>query len=366
MGLILFLVSLGCALEALAETFFEEWRVRGLQAREARIRVTSSVLSYGYGVITAALGFNPVLVSLFKLISALVRLGFGIASYKKDYLVGLFLRPKWPAVWYMFRAALVFALIEILGIIYNKTNIFFLESATGVKGVGLYSAAWMLVDPISILASDQLLGWVVFPLLASLWWKDRDKVGPLVRRTSQWLIALAFPIMFFLHAESGPLIDLIYGKDYTAAAWIPQYLVWTILLSFESNLFKYVMMVTGAVKLLLGFAIATTALNFLFNWTLVYQFGLAGACLVIIFTKLVMTLLTFFYCRIRFQFIKESDFLLPVVLAGGSLGIFLLIEPIVTVHPAVAITLGFYFLVLWKVGPRFLGRLPSKSASEAE
>src|SRR5271157_1542322 len=366
MGLILFLVSLGCALEALAETFFEEWRVRGLQAREARIRVTSSVLSYGYGVITAALGFNPVLVSLFKLISALVRLGFGIAYYKKDYFVGLFLRPKWPAVWFMFRAALVFALIEILGIMYNKTNIFFLESATGVKGVALYSAAWMLVDPISILASDQLLGWVVFPLLASLWWTNRVEVGPLVRRTAQWLIALAFPIMFFLHAESGPLIYLIYGKDYIDAAWIPQYLVWTILLSFESNLFKYVMMVAGEANLLLGFAVAATALNFVFNLKLVPQFGLAGACLVIIFTKLVMTLLTFFYCRIRFRFVKEKDFLFPLLLAGISFGIFLLIEPLVKHHPAVVITLGFYSLVLWKIGPRFLGRLPSKSASETE
>jgi O-antigen/teichoic acid export membrane protein len=362
MGWIVFLVSLGFGLEALAETFFEEWRVRGLQAREARTRVTSSVLSYGYGAITAALGFNPIFVSLFKLISALVRMGFGIVYYKKDYSARLFMRPQWPAVYYMFRVALVFALIEILGIIYNQTNIFFLESATGVKGVALYSAAWMLVDPISVLASSQLLGWVVFPLLASLWWKNREGVGPLVRRTSQWLMALAFPIMFFLYTESGSLITFIYGKGYVGAAWIPQYLVWTIFLSFESNLFKYVMMVAGAVNLLLGFAAAATVLNFLFNVTLVHQYGLAGACLVIIFTKLVMTLLTYFYCRIKFQFPKETDFLFPVLLAGVSLAIFWLIEPLVTLHPAVAIALGFYFLVLWRLGMSYLGHLPTKAA----
>lgn len=366
MGLILFLVSLGCALEALGETFFEDLRVRGLQAREARIRVIASILSYGYGVLTAALGFNPVLVGLFKVISGVVRIGFGLASYAKDYSGGVFLRPQWPAVWYMFRAALVFALIEILGTIYNKTNIFFLESATGVKGVALYSAAWNLVEPISVLASDQFLGWVVFPLLASLWWKNRDGVARLVRRNAQWLMALAFPIMFFLHAESALLIGLIYPAELSEAVWIQQYLVWTILLSFENNLFAYVMMVAGAANLLLGFAVAATALNFLLNLTLVPQFGLAGACLVIIFTKLIMTLLTFFYCRIRFQFLKERDFLFPVALAGVSLGIFLLIAPFVTLHPAVAIALGFYFLVLWKVGPRYLGRLPSKSASETE
>ena len=39
-------------------------------------------------------------------------------------------------------ASVTFALIEILGIIYNKTNIFFLESATGIKGVALYGATW--------------------------------------------------------------------------------------------------------------------------------------------------------------------------------------------------------------------------------
>jgi len=170
--------------------------------------------------------------------------------------------------------------------------------------------------------------------------------------------------MFFLYAESGPMVHLFYGDEYTDAAWIPQYLVWTILLSFESNLFKYVMMVAGAVNLLLGFAAATTALNFLFNVTLVPLYGLSGACLVIIFTKLVMTLLTFFYCRIRFQFLKETDFLFPVALAGVSVGIFLLIKPIVSLHPAVAITLGFYFLVLWRVGLRYLGHLPTKSGSE--
>ncbi len=73
MGSILFFVSLGYGLEALAETFFEDLRVRGLQAREARIKAIASILSYGYGALAAALGFNPVLVSLFKLVSAVVQ-----------------------------------------------------------------------------------------------------------------------------------------------------------------------------------------------------------------------------------------------------------------------------------------------------
>ncbi len=364
MGSVLFFISFGFALEALAETFFEDMRVRGLQAREARIKMVGSILSYGYGVAAAALGFNPVLISLFKMVSGVARIGFGIAAYTKYYSAGLFLRPQWPAIWNMFKAALPFAAIEILGIIYNKTNIFFLENTTGVNGVALYSAAWNVVDPISILASDQLLGWVVFPLLASLWWKDLEKAGRLVRRSAQWLLALAFPIMFLLHTESRLIIGLIYPGKFSDAVWLQQYQVWTILLSFESNLFKYVMMIAGASNLLLGFAAVTTALNFLFNVTLVRPFGLTGACLVIILTKLTMTVLTYLYCRVRFRFMRTREFLFPVVLAGVSLAIFLLIKPLVTLHPAVAIASSFYFLILWRIGPRYLGGLPGKTGKK--
>ena len=40
----------------------------------------------------------------------------------------------------MFKAASILALVDALGVLYNKTNIFFLENATGVKGVAYVGA----------------------------------------------------------------------------------------------------------------------------------------------------------------------------------------------------------------------------------
>jgi O-antigen/teichoic acid export membrane protein len=363
MGLVLFFVCLGFALEALAETYFADFRVRGRQQTEARIRVISSVASYGYGFVTAFLGFNPVAISLFKLVSALVRITGGLAYYLKLHASRFLLAPDWPAVWRVFRVALIFALIEILGIVYNKTNIFFLEAATGVEGVAYYSATWNLfVDPVSTLVSEQLLGWVVFPFLATLWWNNRDRAGSLVRDNARWLMAIALPIMFFLHSESALLIGIAYKPEYKDAIWMQQYLVWTILLSFENNLFAYVMMVAGAAKILLAFQMCATVLNLVFNAALVKPFGLAGGCLVIIFTKLAMTTFTFCYCQIRFRFFKLGDFVFPIVLGAACYGMFLCAEPIITLHPAVGLTLAVYLLALWKLGPRFLGGLPRKES----
>ncbi len=357
----LFFVSLGFGLEAVAETYFADFRVRGRQDTEARIRIAASVSSYVYGFATAALGFGPLVMSMFKLVSALVRLSFGVASYLKTYTAPVFSVPARRAVWLMFKAASVFAFIEILGIVYNKTNIFFLERVTGVKGVAYYSATWNVVDPVSILASEQLLGWVIFPLLAKIWWSDREQAGPIVRRTAQWLMALAFPAMFFLYAGSDFIIGLVYPEEYKDAIWMQQYLVWTILLSFESNLFAYVMMVAGAARLLLLFAVIGTALNLIFNVTLVEPFGLAGGCLVIIFTKLVMTVLTFLYCQLRFRMFKSTDFLFPVVSAGACFGLYLLLDAVLIRWASMVIVSAVYFLTLRYVGMKVMGRIPSRS-----
>jgi O-antigen/teichoic acid export membrane protein len=363
MAWILFFVCLGFALDQVVDTFFADFRVRGRQDREARIKIAASILGYGFGTVAAFLGLSPILISLFKLVSAMTNMAFAIAFYLKDYSARIVIRPNWAAVVRVLKTASVFALIEILGVVYNKTNIFFLESAEGVKGVAFYSATWQLVDPISILASQQLLGWVIFPLLASLWWENRERMAELVRSAAQWLMALAFPIMFFLYLESELLIILIYGSEYTDSVWMQQYLVWTILLSFENNLFAYLMMVAGAAKVLLIFAVCALAANLALNVTLIGTYGLAGGCLVIVLTKLCMTVMTSTYCQIRFRLFSITDFLFPLVLAGGCLCLYLVLKPLITMHPAVAAVLITYFLLLWKQGNRFMGKLPKREKS---
>lgn len=362
---ILFLVGLGFALEAMAETFFAELRVRGRQDMEARAKIIASVASYGYGFATAALGFHPVAIGLFKLISGLILIGVGAMPFYRSCVRQLKSSLVAGPAWDLFRVASVFAAIEILGTFYNKTNLFFLESAVGSKGVAFYSATWNVIDPISILASNHFLGWVIFPLLATLWIPDPAEAKRLIRANALWLMAVAFPIVFLLYAESDALIGLLYRKEYQDAVWMQRYLVWTILFSFENNLFAYVMMVAGAARTLLFFAVLTTALNLGLNVILVKSQGLLGACLVILLTKLFMTLLTAAYCQLRFGLFRAQNFFFPLALAGGGLILFLALEPLVTRHGAAGLALGAYILALWKAGPLHLAGSPTSQEAAA-
>ncbi len=364
MALVLIFVCLGFGLDGFADTFFADLRVRGRQDQEAWIRIAGSLLGYGFGFIAAVAGFHPFLIGLFAFISGMVKLGASMILYKRTYSAPLFMRPEWSPVWLMFKASVTFALIEILGIFYNKTNIFFLESAVGVTALAYYGSTWMIVDTSSTLVSEQLLGWVIFPLLASIWWTDRDRAVRMIRSNAKWLVILAFPIMFFLNVESELVIRVFYPPEYLDATWMQKFLVWTILLSFENNLFFYVMMVAGGANTLLLFTVIVTLLNLGLNFVLVEPLGLMGGCLVIILTKLIMALLTFLYCQIRFRFFAPADALFPLILAAASLGLFVASKSIIGLHPAVGITIAFYFLVLWRAGERFLGRLPIRSPGD--
>ncbi len=356
---ILLLVCAGHVLEALADTLFADFRVRGEQYREACIKIVGSVAGFGYGICAALMGLHPILVGLYKLVCSLVRILFAAKAYFADYGRMTNILPDPRSLWPVVRLAAVFAIIDILTNICNKSNILFLEWSTGAQGVAFYSATWIIVDSVSWFTVEQLLGWVVFPVLATLWVQKNPRFTLIIRSGAQWLIAVAFPIMFFLFVESDLIISLVYPNEYRDAAWMQRYLVWTIILSFVQYLFAYVMMVVGAQRLLLLFAVVATALNMLLNFTLVGTTGLLGGCLTIIFTKLSLAVMTSVYCQVRFRIFRLPDLLYPLWPAAACLCWFFGMEAIVTLRPAVASTLILYCVIIWKIGPRLMGRMPA-------
>jgi O-antigen/teichoic acid export membrane protein len=355
MTVILFLVSLGFALEAFPDSVFADFRVRGEQHREARIKAYGSASGFGFGIAAAITGLPPLFVGLFRIISSAVRTGLAGRAYVSEYPLTAVAIPTWHKLYRTARGAMVFALIDILANIYTRTNLLFLESSSGAQGVAFYSATWLIIDSVSWITAELLLGWVVFPVLATLWIRAKDRFSFLVRNAGLWLIAIALPTMFVLSAESDFIIGVAFPKGYSDAAWMQRYLVWTILFSFVQYLFAYVIVVVGAAKILLAFSVVAMALNLILNITLVGPLGLLGGCLVIICTKMVMALMTLTYCQVRFRFFRVGDLVFLLGLVAVSLGMFVFGQGIVGHHGAVVGALVIYIVGLLLLGPRLIG-----------
>lgn len=303
---LLFLIGAGVALEAFASAFFVVFQVEGRQDLEAKIRTAGAALGFSYGLLALFLGAPPLVIAFFKLVDSVIKLAGSalVLIYRRQF------RWFWPTLQKLkalIHLGLVFAVMEITASIYNKANLFFLQRYGGAEAVGQYSAAWQIVDGFSCLVSGLILQNVLYPMFVRLWNQDRPAVVPLAQNTARWLLVLALPLMFFLWAESDRLIPLIYGKNYTQAIWVQQYLVITIIIAFWHNLAVVLLLSMGREKLLLGFYLLGLMINLLWCSLVLPLSPLLGAALAMIITKGVVAILTVTTAQRRLKFLATRD-----------------------------------------------------------
>ena len=356
----------GLGLEGVAETFCADLRIHGRQRREARIRILASLLAYGYGFTSAALGLPPAAVAAYKLVNAVVLSVGSLRSLERLPSIELFTRRARLGLRPILAAATALAAADLLGMAYNKANVFFLQAAAGTRGVGLYSATWNIVDAVPVLVSQQFLGWVVFPVLAVLWARHPERALALVRTCAGWLLVAAAGLAFLLYQESDLMVGLLYPDSYAEAASLQKRLVWAIPLSFEHNLFVSLMIVAGALRPVVAVAATATVVNLILNLTLVGPGGLEGACQVIVFTKLVAASFTAAYCQRRFRLFGWREVAFLSLLCVCACGLFLLLDSALPHHASVVTMLAAGGLALWLFGRRWLGSLRGMEAPASE
>ncbi len=295
---LMFMLSAGVGLEALSNSFFVALQVRGRQDLQGKIKALAASLGFGYGLIALALGAAPLVVAAFKLIESLVNLGGSFIMMRTRARF----RFKWPSLGRLgstLKLGLVFALIEVSAILYNKANLFFLQKYAGAHGVAQYSVTWQTVDGISGLVSNVLLQSILFPLFVQLWEVDRAKVSQLAQNTARWLLAAAMAVMFVLFIESDRIITLVYGPKYPDAIWLQQLLAVTVVFAFMHNLAAFLMISMRLQRLLLIFYLGGLAFNLAWCSLVMPRYPLMGAALAMVLTKGGVAFLTVSFCQRR-------------------------------------------------------------------
>ena len=316
---VMFMLSAGAGLEALSNTFFVALQVRGRQDLQGTIKVLAAGLGFGYGLLALALGAPPLAVAAFKLIESLVNLAGSLALVRSR---GRF-RFKWPSLGRLgstLQLGLVFALIEVSAILYNKANLFFLQKYAGAHGVAEYSVTWQTVDGISGLVSNLLLQSILFPLFVQLWEVDRARVSQLAQSTARWLLAAALAVMFVLFIESDRIITLVYGPNYPEAIWLQKLLVVTVVFAFMHNLAAFLMISMQCQRLLLVFYLGGLAFNLVWCTLAIPRMPLLGAGLAMVLTKGGVALLTVSFCQQRLGLFPRRPVLqLGLAVLAGAL-----------------------------------------------
>ena len=296
-------------------------QVQGRQDLQGKVKALAAGLGFGYGLMALVFGAPPLAVAAFKLIETLANLAGGLWLVLSSGSSAR--RPPVRGLTRTLRLGVVFALIEVAAITYNKANLFFLQRYAGAEAVAQYSATWRMVDGISALVSSLLLQTILYPLFVQLWQTDRYQVPGLAQNTARWLLAAALLVMFGLFIESDRLIPLVFGPHYQEAVHLQKVLVVTVAFAFLHNLAAFLMISMRRPRLLLVFYLAGLVINLLWCSLAMPQAPLLGSALAMVLTKGVVAALTVSFCQWRLGLIPKKSLLHLIIAALAGVLLYL-------------------------------------------
>ena len=299
------------------------------------IIVAAVSFDWGFGAIILALlaymVFNAVL--LFFLSQRLLpfRLSFDIPFWKN------FLRESLPV-----------GIISIVSFAYFKMDTILLSILQGSADVGIYNAAYKIIENLTFFPA--MIAGLVLPLFSRYIFHEPEKFRLVADKTFKVFVVFAAPLAvggFFL-AE--PLVLLIGGPDFLAAALPLRILIFSLAAIFFGNFFNAILIAGNLQKRLLALLSVVAACNIVANLLIIPRYSFAGAAGVSLATEGAVALGT---AILAFRFLgyrPDGHGVFRILLASVVLGVFLFFCASFPFLVRLLGGIGVYLAALWATG----------------
>jgi O-antigen/teichoic acid export membrane protein len=268
-GLSLFPLAVTGAFTAILTAHERIAPVAGLSTLGAAVMLASAwpVLVAGWGVT----GLLAVLVGV-NLLQAALAAGWALRIVRPA-AAG---EGAWQAAGRLLGRAWPYGCFTVLAMVHLRMATLVLSTAEGPEAVGLYNAAFKLVEALTALPVALMGG--LFPLMAA---QSREgATGPLgetYRRGVRVLALLALPVAVGLTLLAAPVVELVYGAGYDRAAPVLRILVWGLALLYLNAPVGQVIFTSDQGRRFLPWALLNTGGYAVLTALLVARHGIAGA-----------------------------------------------------------------------------------------
>jgi O-antigen/teichoic acid export membrane protein len=188
------------------------------------------------------------------------------------------LRPSFDGMRALAKEALPLFLTNLVGLLYQRTDVLVLSKLRGEADVGLYGAAASVLRVLAMLPT--IFVTAMYPALSRFHSESGDR-GDSLRRLCdtafRWQIALGAPIVAGVAALGPRIIDLVYGPKFAPAGRTLSILIIALLFFFTNTLLGYMLFTANRQKEFLRIKIVTLVLNLGLLFALVPRFGIDGA-----------------------------------------------------------------------------------------
>jgi len=208
-----------------------------------------------------------------------------------------FVRPRFEIdfkLWrYLLREALPLALSSVILIIYYRIDVVMLSMMKGDTPVGLYSAAYKLSEPLSLIPSALVTS--LFPIMSASFKSSREKLIKTYRLGIKYILIIMLPIAMGTTLLADKIIFWIYGMEFSGSVTALQILIWALVFTSINPILTRLLTSIGEQKLNTVSHTLCAIVNVTLNLILIPTLNYNGAAIATVITNVIFSMLSFYF-----------------------------------------------------------------------
>jgi O-antigen/teichoic acid export membrane protein len=311
------------------------------------LSVVSQTFNIGAACLLIYLGLGLLGIGYAFSVWGLVALVMISIVVSKKHYIPVFNVPRRQVVDFLKGAAPI-GLTALLSSIYYKSDYVILEYFRGEAEVGLYNAAYVIVNALIFLPTT--ISTTFLPRLAFLKQHDPEKLEIVYRHIFKYLFFAGFGLGFGTLAVSADLVAAIYPAEFAPAHLALSLLIWALSLIFINSMQGHMLVAIGKQNLLPYITGAAAVTNIVLNLIVIPVYGMRGAAVTTVVAEIVAGASSIYFLR-KYNHVGHIFLIAARTAAAGIVMLALLmILQNVTLFVRVPVGIIVYFAVLVFVG----------------
>ncbi|HZJ41597.1 MAG TPA: flippase [Patescibacteria group bacterium] len=218
------------------------------------------------------------------------------------------------------------AVTIVLNLLYLRTDIIFLSIYKSSAEVGLYGAAYKVIDVLTTIPF--MFAGLILPILTMAWMeKRRDYYKATLQRSFNFMTILAVPLIVGGVLLSKPVMVAVAGKEFSDSGNILGLLIIAVAFIFLGTMFSHAVIAIDKQKKLIRYYVFTSVTAIIGYLILIPRYSSTGAAIVTIYSEATIAIFSA-YCVYKYShFLPKINVLLKSIVASLVMGFFIYFYP---------------------------------------